>query len=1072
MRAIATKTPAAQRDQRDRDLVRRTALLLSANLPLEEVFGQICVLLSAFVDAPIVIICSALNEGVRIEYALIDGIAGVPDDPVLPLDSVSYGVLTTGKPQLFANSSQWPFFPSRLSINGHGVVPESGLFVPIVFGGQNVGVLGVQSQRRGAYSASDQEALETCALYLGALMHDEAQRREAERYAQLVSTDGLTGIGSRRHFDVILEKERRRCERETAPLSVIMIDVDHFKPFNDAYGHVAGDTCLRQVAKAASNCVGRPGDVLARYGGEEFAVILPWTDLAGAIKVAERVRQAIYALAIPHEGSSLGRVTVSVGVNTCVPDRNYTSERLVEEADVWLYRAKENGRNRVAALGYDSATEAADRKANVPHNVPEPRTTFVGRVEDVTRVRELLENDRLISVVGPGGSGKTRTVIETAGALIEAYPDGVWFVDLAPIADAESLIVALASTARLGSLGTNDAEQLAARLATRRMLLVLDNCEHLVDACAGIVDRVLSAASGVRVLVTSREPLGIDGERVYRLPMLAAQDAVDLFLERARAGGVRFAGENRSTIERIVERLDGMPLAIELAAARLTVMSPEDLLRRLDDCLQLLRPSSRALPSRQQTLSALIDWSYRLLDVGEQRLFRRLAIFPASWSLDAVAPICGGSMEQLEALVSKSLVERIDNGGASRFRLLNVTREYALTLTENAQEQEALLDAFAKYFDELAAQRARMFAGMPMREWFALQVPEKENYHAALRRCLGPGGDHAVAARLLGSLRPWTHMRGGVDFVELIPLLESLLLQDDLPAPVSAAAALAAADLHGNRNLRRTLECSQRALDLFRDLGDEIGYANALERLGTVQRYVQGGVDQELENSIRVAIDIAKQQNELRLAAMLLRLLSDVYSNKPDGASLALERDVIVEACELLRQCGDEERSGSMLGRLAVAAFWSGDYEEARNTCRASITLMEQAEEPWNVAFQLMNLGLYEIFREDFTASRVALQKSTELLREYGHQYAFANIFVCYAVLAYRTGNAERAARLFAHAEGLFADGPRQQIRLTKLQEETTRDVRAEMGFEAFERAWLFGRRMSTEQALHEAEEL
>lgn len=1070
MNVLATAA-AAQRDRRDRDLVRRTALLLSANLPLQEVFGQICVLLAAFVDAPIVIISSALNEGVRVEYVLIDGVAAVPDDPVPP-SSVSYTVLTSGRSELFSNREEWPAQAMPLTINGRGARPESGLFVPIVFGGQAVGVLSVQSESPNAYDSNDQEALETCALYLGALMHDEAQRREAERYAQLVSTDGLTGVGSRRHFDVVIDKERRRCEREQAPLSLVLIDVDHFKAFNDAYGHVAGDTCLRQVAKAAANCVGRPGDVCARYGGEEFVVVLPWTDLPGAIKVAERMRQAVYALAIPHEGSTLGRVTVSVGVSTCIPDRDCTSEGMVEDTDAWLYRAKESGRNRVAATGYDSATESADRKKNTAHNVPEPRTSFIGRVGDVSRVRELLENDRLVSLVGPGGSGKTRTIIEASRAAIESYPDGVWFIDLAPMSDPGSLAVAIASTVRAGALGGNDVVQLAARLSNRRMLLVLDNCEHLVESCASLVDALLDGAPEVRVLVTSREPLGIPGERVYRLPMLAPGDAVELFVERAGQSGVRLAGDNGDTIERIVQRLDGMPLAIELAAARLTLMSPDDLLQRLDDCLNVLRPSSRALPSRQQTLRALIDWSYRLLGEREQQLFRRLAVFPASWSLDAVVPVCGAAMDDMEALVAKSLVERSDGGGAARFRLLNVTREYASALLEQSGDEEPLLEAFARYFAHLAVRRGEMLARMPMREWLALQQPERENFQVALRWCFSARGDVLLGSRMLASMRAWFHVRGRIDFLELLPYFESQLAHSDLPAPAGAAVALAAADVYGSGDLLGCLQCAKRALELFGAIRDDLGYAHALERLGTVQRYVQGGVDIELEAPLRESIEVAKRHGEKRLAAILLRLLSDVYSNKTDEGALSSEREVVLEACRLLAECGDQERSGGMLGRLAVTAFWNGDYREARNTCRAAITLLEQAEEPWNVAFQLMNLGLYETFREDFTAARVALQKSAELLQQYGHQYAFANIFACFAVLAQRTAQPERAVYLFAYAGVLFADGPRQQIRLTKLQEELCRALREQLGFEAYERAWNYGSRMSAEDALREAEEL
>lgn len=1064
--------PAAQRDQRDRDLVRRTALLLSANLPLNEVFGQICVLLSAFVDAKTVIIASALNEGVRVEYALVDGVAGVPDDPLLPPESVSYGVLASGKTQLFRNREEWPIAPLALSVKGHAVRAESALFVPIVFGGEAVGVLSVQSEQRDAYAQSDREALETCALYLGALMHDEAQRREAERYARLASTDGLTGVGSRRHFDVAIEKERRRCEREQAPLSLVLMDVDHFKAFNDAYGHVAGDTCLRQVAKAAANCIGRPGDTFARYGGEEFAVILPWTDLAGAIKVAERMRQAAFALAIPHEGSSLARVTVSVGVFTAVPDRDCECETLVHGADQWLYRAKESGRNRVAAVGYDSATESADRRANIPHNLPEPRTTFVGRADDVRRVQTLLEHDRFVSVVGPGGSGKTRTVIEAARATLERYPDGLWFVDLAPMTDPQSLAVTIAATVRAGAIPPGGISQLAARIGSRRMLLVLDNCEHVVEECAALVDALLDAAPNLCVLATSREPLGVDGERVYRLPMLAQADAVELFLERARQGGVRFAGENGETVDRIVQRLDGMPLAIELAAARLTVMSPADLLRRLEDCLQVLRPSSRALPSRQQTLRALIDWSYRLLDEREQRLFRALAIFPSSWPLDAVQHVCAGEIDEMEALVAKSLVERSDNAGDSRFRFLNVTREYALALLEQSGEAEPLMEALGRFFADLALRRAAALRDTPMGEWLAAQLLERENYHVAIRWCFSPIGDSIAGAALLGALRLWMHARGSVDFIELLPLFESLLEQRDLSPGALGTVALAAAHVHGTRNLKRGLECAQIAVRALDEAGDEIGHAYALESLGTLQRYVQSEVDPQLQPPLMDAISSAVRHGDKRLAALLLRLLSDIYSNVPGEDALAREREVIVQACELLRQCGDEERSGSVLGRLAVAAFWSGDYEEARNTCRAAITLMEQAEEPWNAGFQLMNLGLYEIFREDYTAARVALQKSSELLRRYGHQYASANAFFFCAMLAHRTGRHECAARLLAHADALFADGPRQQRRLMRLQEDLTVELRDRLGFEVFERAWSYGRRMSGEQALHEAEEL
>jgi diguanylate cyclase (GGDEF)-like protein len=1018
-------------DKRHVDLVRRTALLLAANTPARDVYAQICTLLAQFVDAAAILISAIEDGSLRLVYEFGSQTGAAPADA-----------------RTVAGSAQ-------------SLIVKDAVHVPIVFGGQAVGVLSVGTGAGTAYDAADVEALETCAVYLGALMHDEAQHR-ADR-APHVSLDGLTGLPGRRGFDVALEKERRRCERANAPLSVVVADVDHFKDFNDAYGHVAGDMCLRQIARSGAKCVGRPGDAFARYAGAQFAVILPFTPQDGAVKVAERIREAVYALNIPHQRSSLGRISVSAGVFTAVPARPSIAETFAEEAFTWLRAAKALGRNRVCAPEYESSTRGAESRRFVQHNLPDARTSFVGRSEDIARVRALLQSERIVTLAGAGGTGKTRTAIEAARGIVDRFADGVWFIDLANAGDLQSILIAIASSARLGSAEPEDVVQFAERLRERSLLLILDNCEQVVHECRELVEVLPAHAPQVKLLLTTREPLRLTGERVFRLPMLAQDEAVLLFLDRAQQSGAS-AGE-RETVRRIVQRLDGMPLAIELAAARLGVMSLDDLLRALDDCLNVLRTPLQGVPVRQRTLRALFDWSYGLLEQRDRMLFRRLSIFPATWSLEAVEPVTHCDVDALEALITKSLVQRVEIDGRARFRFLNVTREYASTFFDEAGERETVLTSLSEYFCTLAIERGAQLKEMPMREWLALQAPDRENYIVALREVLRAPRDPERAAAMLESMRHWFHERAPADFYELLPFFEGLLAQDGLPENLVAAIALAAADLYGNRDLRRSRECAERALRFYRSVDDGLGAAHALERFASVQRYLEGGVDLQQERALQNGVFSAKRNGDKRLAAMLLRVLSDIYMNKPDRER---EREVLLEAYEMLRQSGDDDRGGGVLGRLAVAEFWSGDYEQARSTCRAAITLLEHAGEPWTLAFQLMNLGLFETFRDDVTAARVALQKSMELLPRYGHQYAMANIFFCYGILANRVGQHERAARLLAHSDGLFAAGPRQQVHLQHLHDEVAAELLARLGAERFERNSRAGRSMSSTQTLQE----
>ena len=321
-------------------------------------------------------------------------------------------------------------------------------------------------------------------------------------------------------------------------------------------------------------------------------------------------------------------------------------------------------------------------------NLPSPPTSFVGRVDDLKRVCAELPTRRFLTLVGPGGMGKTRLAIEAAAAAADEFPDGVWFVDLSPVAEPEAAVHAVASTLSLPPQpGVTLLESIVEALTGRRLLLVLDNCEHVIEAAAQIAVGVGRGTPGVSILATSREPLGLAGEQVWPLaPLDATFEGVELFVERSRSADPSFvvSDEDRSVLAALCARLDGMPLAIELAAARVRSMTLRDLAERLDDRFRLLRGSRRSgVDPRQQTLLATVEWSYQLLDPDEQLLFDRLSVFAGSFDLEAAQAVCSDMQIDdediaylLDELVDRSMIQADRSSSGARFRLLETMRQY------------------------------------------------------------------------------------------------------------------------------------------------------------------------------------------------------------------------------------------------------------------------------------------------------------------------------------------------------------------------------------------------------------
>ena len=409
---------------------------------------------------------------------------------------------------------------------------------------------------------------------------------------------------------------------------------------------------------------------------------------------------------------------------------------------------------------------------------------------------------RLVTIVGAGGAGKTRLALQVAarlsgeGGTENPFPDGVWLVPLASLADGQLVVEAVA-----GALGVRVApggpvlDAVTAWLRPRRLLLLLDNCEHLVGACAAFAEGALLAAPGLRVLATGREPLGISGEVLWRLPTLPAPDlqalpaaerlldfaAVRLFVERARGvnPGFSLTPENRAAVARICQRLDGLPLALELAAARTRVLSVEQIAARLDDRFRLLTAGSRTAPPQQQTLRASMDWSHDLLSEAERALFARLSVFAGGFSLEAAEQVCAGApgdpvldaadvLDLLSQLVDKSLVVAVyaaDDGSApagpaeTRYRLPETVREYGAERLAARGEAAAIRQAHTRYFSGLAEEAGPALSGPRQRSWHDLLEREHDNLRGALRAALD-GDDPATALRMGYGLWKFWAVRG------------------------------------------------------------------------------------------------------------------------------------------------------------------------------------------------------------------------------------------------------------------------------------------------------------------------
>ncbi len=386
-----------------------------------------------------------------------------------------------------------------------------------------------------------------------------------------------------------------------------------------------------------------------------------------------------------------------------------------------------------------------------PNNLPVQLTTFIGREHEIEDARHRLRSSHLLTLIGPGGTGKTRLALQLAADVMPSFSDGVWLAELATLTDPALVVQTVGSLFHLREqLGMPLHELLIDYLRDKELLLVMDNCEHLIEACAQLADQLLHACARLKIIASSREALGIAGEAVYRVPPLSLPqpeqlsckdlgqcESAQLFVERASAANPRFrlTDQNAAAVAQICRRLDGIPLALELAAARVTAFSPEQIASHLDDRFRLLTGGSRTALPRQQTLRALIDWSYDLLSEGERILLRKLSVFSGGWTFDAAEAVCSdvNVLDLLPQLVNKSLVAVEDEGGEPRYRLLETVRQYARDKLLELGDTEATRGAHFDYFYGLAQEAAPKLRRAGAAAWVTKLQLEYDNLRAAMR---------------------------------------------------------------------------------------------------------------------------------------------------------------------------------------------------------------------------------------------------------------------------------------------------------------------------------------------------
>jgi non-specific serine/threonine protein kinase len=696
----------------------------------------------------------------------------------------------------------------------------------------------------------------------------------------------------------------------------------------------------------------------------------------------------------------------------------------------------------LAGLSFQPEREArpTDRET-VQNNLPRHGSTFIGRVAEVAEVARELEDHRLVTLTGIGGAGKTRLALRVAETLLGASYDGIWFVELAPLSSPDDIAGALMSAIGIPeSLDRTPLQAITGHLATKRALVVLDNCEHLIEGAARIVGILLRDVPGLRMLVTSRERLAVDGETCYPVPLLGLPDrsgspdpeavgksaAVELFLQRARQSGARIELDesNAKTIAEICRRLDGIPLAIELAASRLKVLGVEDILRRMDDRFHLLTGGARGDLPHHRTLRALIDWSYEQLDPAEQALFERLSVFAGGWTLEAAEAVAAGGtvndwdiLDLSSRLVDKSLiVAAVDSSeGTTRFRMLETVRAYAAERLVESEAAAEIRRRHRDYFVSLVTRAEPEFTGKQQAVWYSRIAAEQDEIRRAFESCREPEVDPAIGLRLAGALFRFWFVRGHWTEADTL-CREALLRSAALPPSVDTAKVLnciAAVAIH-HGHLEEARRYWQETLRVWTALDHLAGMAASRLNLGNVA-YSAGDYPAAARDYAE-SLEIYRRLDQADGICRVLISLGNVALAEGDYER---SRSYAQESVDRLRRMGHAELTAHALITLGTAEVRLGQFDDASRHYQESLSIQKDLGDRRNIAIATINLAVVCLTQRRLPEAHRLFNDAASMFLSLGDVNCVASALEGLAALAAACDNHAHAVKAYGSAAAI-----------------------------------------------------
>lgn len=670
-------------------------------------------------------------------------------------------------------------------------------------------------------------------------------------------------------------------------------------------------------------------------------------------------------------------------------------------------------------------------------------TTFIGRERELGEVRGLLGSTRLLVLTGPGGTGKTRLALEVAMLAGSSYPGGTWLVELGALFDPQLLPQIVAS-----SLGLREEpdqaviQTLVEALRSQHSLIVLDNCEHMASHVGALVDTLLRACPYLTVLATSRQALGVEGETVWSVPPMSTPasgsmtspeelmeyESVRLFVERARKRRADFAltPQNAQAIANLCYQLDGIPLAIELAAARANVLTVEQIVERLDERFRLLVSPNQGTPARHKTLEGMMDWSYGLLLEHERALMRGLSVFAGGATLQAVVEVAGGELDEmstieiLSGLVDKSLVIVDEEGGKARYRMLETIRAYAAARAEQERETAQLRDRHLKVFLSLAEGTEDQLLTSQQPAWLTRLDREHDNLRAALGWSTEGTSDErrrtndlpSPALRLAGSLVWFWYFRGhlseGRGWLE-----RALSISDQLDRTVERAKALLAAGVLAflQSDIQVARKRLEESLSIWRDADDRRGMAFALTFLG---RSLQRNGDPQGRVLGEESVSLFRQLDDRWGLALSLDFLGELARDEEDPARAGSLHD---ESLALYREIGHRWGVALELSHFAQVALQRGDFRVARESLEESVRIQREVGDKWMLAWTLLNLGEALSRQGEHNEAREMFEESLQLFEQVGDSEGGGSAQAALARLG-KVGSLAQSLQKVAHSEG------------------------------------------------------